>query len=117
MAAVFGFATIWAGTRVLAGSDPGYVVLQPLLFYNTAMGVAYLATGIVMWRSREGGKLAAAAILVLNLLVLAGIGFAYVNGYAVAIESIRAMTFRTGVWLGLYLGFAWLSRGTSAPGS
>ncbi len=31
VALVFGLATLVAGTRVLAGSDPGYVVFEPLL--------------------------------------------------------------------------------------
>jgi hypothetical protein len=39
-AILFGVATIIAGVRVLAGADPGYTVFQPLLIYNTAMGIA-----------------------------------------------------------------------------
>jgi hypothetical protein len=73
VAAVFGLATIVAGGRVLTGwSDPGYVVYRPLLIYNTAMGVAYLAAGS-----------------------------------SVAIDSLRAMTFRTAVWLALFEGLVW----------
>jgi len=63
------------------------------------------------------GKLAAGAFFVLNLLVLGIIGYLYAAGSAVAIDSIRAMTFRTGVWLVLFLGLAWLDRGRHAPGS
>jgi hypothetical protein len=39
VAVLFGLVTIIAGTRVLAGSDPGYNVFFPLLIYNVAMGV------------------------------------------------------------------------------
>lgn len=108
-AALFGLVTIIAGARVLAGFDPGYIVFRPLLIYNTAMGIAYVVAGIIAWRSHDQGKYAAATIFVLNFLVLAAIGFLYTAGSAVAIDSLRAMTFRTVVWLVLFLGLAWMS--------
>jgi hypothetical protein len=117
VAVAFGLATIVAGGRVLAGADPGYVVFRPLLLFNAAMGVVYVAAGIVTLRSLARGKLAAGAIFVLNLLVLGIIGYLYAAGSAVAIDSIRAMTFRTGVWLVLFLGLAWMDRARLAPGS
>lgn len=106
----FGLATLVAGTRVLAGSDPGYVVFEPLLVYNVAMGFAYIAAGIVAWRSLGWGKRAALAIFVLNLVVLAAIAWLYSSGVAVAVESVRAMILRTAVWLALFVGFAWIYR-------
>ncbi len=48
VAVLFGVATLFAGGRVLLGSDPGYEVFRPLLTHNTAMGVAYL-----VWRPRN----------------------------------------------------------------
>ncbi len=110
VAALFGLVTIVAGARVLAGSDPGYVVFWPLLIYNTAMGAAYVAAGVIAWRDAEQGKYAAAAIFVLNLLVLGAIAYLYAAQSSVAIESLRAMTLRTVVWLGLFLALAWVSR-------
>ena len=110
VAALFGLVTIMAGTRVLLGLDPGYVVFRPLLVYNTAMGAAYLAAGFIAWRSPERGRHAAAAIFVLNLLVLGAIAYLYAAGGGVAVESVRAMSLRTVVWLGLFLGLAWVSR-------
>ena len=110
VAIVFGLVTIVAGGRVLAGANPGYVVFRPLLLYNTAMGLAYVAAGVIAWQSLGRGTVAAATIFVLNLLVLALIGWLYAKGRAVAVESVRAMTLRTGVWLVLFLALAWLSR-------
>ncbi len=107
-AALFGLVTVIAGARVLTGSDPGYIVFRPLLIYNTAMGMAYVAAGIIAWRSLDRGKFAAAAIFVLNFLVLVAIGFLYAAGSTVAVESLRAMTFRTVVWCALFLGLAWI---------
>ena len=109
IAVLFGFATIIAGARVLTGSDPGYIVFRPLLVYNTAMGIAYVAAGVIAWRSLDKGKYAAAAIFALNLLVLATISYLYATGSAVAINSVRAMTFRTVVWLVLFIGLAGMS--------
>ena len=109
IAVLFGIATIIAGTRVLTGSDPGYIVFLPLLVYNTAMGIAYVAAGVIAWRSLDQGKYAAATIFVLNFIVLGTISYLYATGSAVAINSVRAMTFRTVVWLALFLGLAWMS--------
>lgn len=110
VAVLFGVATLFAGGRVLLGSDPGYEVFRPLLIYNTTMGVAYLAAGVTVWRSVKAGRRAAGAILLLNLLVLVGILFIYRSGEAVAVDSFRAMTLRTVVWLFLFLGASWLVR-------
>ena len=110
VAVLFGIATVVAGTRVLAGSDPGYIVFRPLLIFNTAMGFAYLAAGIIAWRSIDRGKVAAAAIFIANLLVLGTVAYLYTAGNAVAGQSVGAMAFRTVVWFLLFAGLAWLSR-------
>jgi hypothetical protein len=110
VAVLFGIATLFAGGRVLLGSDPGYEVFRPLLVYNTAMGVAYVAAGVTVWRSVNAGRHAAGAIVLLNLLVLVGILVIYRRGGAVAVDSLRAMTLRTVVWLVLFLGASWLAR-------
>lgn len=110
IAALFGIATLFAGGRVLLGSDPGYEVFRPLVVYNTTMGVAYLAAGVTLWRSVRAARYAAGAIFLLNLLVLVVIVVIYRRGGAVAVESLRAMTLRTVVWLVLFAAASWLSR-------
>ncbi len=115
VAAVFGIVTIFAGTRVLLGSDPGYVVFRPLLIYNTGMGFAYIAAGYLAWRCLTCGRRLAAAIFVLNLLVLATLAILYADGGAVAKQSLAAMGFRTVVWLLLFAGLAWVSRRQARP--
>jgi len=120
VAGLFGVATLVAGGRVLLGSDPGYVVFRPLLVYNTMMGVAYLVASVVMWRSAIRGRHAAGAIFLLNLFVLLGIVLVYRSGGAVAVDSLRAMTLRTVVWLVLSLAVRWLARApdaTRTPGA
>jgi hypothetical protein len=114
VAVLFGVATLFAGGRVLLGSDPGYEVFRPLLMFNTAMGVAYLAAGVAVWRSVTVGRNATGAIFLLNLLVLVGILVIYGSGGAVAVDSLWAMILRTVVWLVLFLGASWLARSQTA---
>lgn len=110
VAVLFGIATLVAGSGVIAGADPGYLVFRPLLFYNTTMGVAYVATGVMAWKNLTPAKSAAAAIFMLNLLVLGAVGYLYTLENVVAIDSVRAMILRTVVWLILFLGLTWTSR-------
>lgn len=110
VALIFGVATLFAGTRVLLGADPGYAVYRPLLVYNTAMGVAYLAAGFIGWGDAGRGKNAAASIFLLNLLVLGALGYLRATGSAIAIESVGAMILRTSVWLALFLGWYGVGR-------
>lgn len=110
VAVLFGLLTIVAGTRVLLGSDPGYIVFRPLLIYNAAMGIVYVAAGIIAWRNIKQGMYVAAAIFVLNLIVLTAIFFLYTEGTSIAVDSLRAMSLRTVVWFALFAGFWWLCK-------
>ena len=110
VAGLFGLATIFAGGRVLAGSDPGYIVFRPLLIYNTIMGVVYIAAAVVIWYKPDKGKFAAAAIFAFNLLVLGAIIYLFTSGSAIAVNSLQAMTFRTIVWLVIFVGLGWIGR-------
>lgn len=110
VAIVFGGLTLFVGSRVLLGNDPGYVVYRPLLLYNVAMGAVYVLAGMLIWRGTAAGRGLAGLIFVLNAIVLAGVVYLYQGGAAVAVESVRAMSLRTGVWLVLFGGLAWLSR-------
>jgi hypothetical protein len=111
VAVLFGLATLVAGLRVLLGrSDPGYLVFGPLLAFNTGMGVAYVAVGAAAWRSLRWGRNGAGAVFLLNLAAWLTVLVLGAAGAGVATESLRAMGFRTGVWLALLLTLAWLHR-------
>lgn len=109
VAVLFGLATIFASSRVFLGADPGYRVYQPLLIYNAVMGVVYVLAGITAWRNVKRGMYAALTVLMLNLLVLSVVYYLYTAEGPIALESLRAMIFRTTVWLVLFNGFGWLS--------
>lgn len=110
-AILFGVLTAIVGTRALLGAGPGYVIYLPLLRFNTIMGFAYVAVGVVAWRDLKLGVYGAAAIAVLNLVALAFVIHLYTPNGSIAMESLRAMTFRTGVWLVFFAGLAWANRG------
>lgn len=115
-AVLFGVVTVVAGTRVLLGSDPGYVVYLPLLRFNTLMGFVYAAVGVIAWRNLRLGVYGAAAICILSLAALAAVSYLYTPNGAIAPDSVRAMALRTVVWLALFLVLAWSSR-RLPPGS
>lgn len=110
VAVVFGLVTVLAGARVLRGADPGYVVFMPLLAFNTTMGVAYAAVGVAIWRGVRWSATAAGLIAGLNVLVLGVIASVYAMGGAVAVDSLRAMAFRSVVWIALFAALAWMRR-------
>jgi hypothetical protein len=110
IATLFGLLTIFVGTRVLLGADPGYVVFRPLLIYNTIMGFIYVVAGIAIWRNLKKGVKLAVAIFLLNLTVLVAIYLLYVKGNPIAVDSLRAMSLRTGVWLVVSAVAAWSGR-------
>lgn len=110
IAVLFGLLTLFAGTFVLLGTNPGYIVFKPLLIYNTAMGFVYIAAGIITYRHIKQGMYLSSAIFTLNLIVLIALFFLYSKGNAIAIDSLRAMSLRTVVWLIVSTGLWWLSR-------
>lgn len=113
VAMIFGVATIAAGTRVLLGADPGYVVFRPLLFFNTAMGFAYIVVGVLAWKRSGLGARGAGLVAALNLAVLLAIALLYAADRPIATTSLKAMAFRTVVWVVLFLVLLWASRQAS----
>ncbi len=101
---IFGVVTIISGGLVLFGRNPGYVVFLPLVIYNTAMGIVYIVAGVVTLRNTVLGKNLAGTIFFLNLMAIIIIVFLYLGGSAIAIQSFAAMSFRSVVWLVIYLG-------------
>ncbi len=95
---LFGVLSVMAGTRVLAGNDPEYVVLTWLVEYNIAAGVVGVVAGAGLWRPRAWAVRLARTLAVFHgivlviLLVLAGLA------RPVATDSVVAMVLRTVVW-------------------
>ncbi|MEX2584839.1 MAG: hypothetical protein WD315_00505 [Balneolaceae bacterium] len=103
-AIVFGVVTLIASSRILyLGSDPGYYVFFPLLIFNHVMGVFYVIAGYQIWRSKEKGKRFSLAIFSINFLVLFAIVIAYLIDIKIATESLGALSFRTVIWLLIFM--------------
>ncbi len=100
---IFGLVTLMAGGRVLLGADPGYVVYKPLLLFNTAMGLAYLTVGVLSWRRHALALPGAALVALANLGVLVALALRFEPGGPIATTSLGAMSFRTAVWVILFL--------------
>lgn len=108
IAAAFGLLTIFVGGQTLLGySDPGYTVFTPLLIFNSLMGFVYVGSGYLIWKNINSGSLSAKIIFLINVTVLVLILVFYLTGELVAFESIKAMFFRTGVWLIIWVGLLW----------
>lgn len=116
VAVLFGMATLFSGGRVLLGVDPGYRVFQPLLIFNTAMGLAYVGVGLLIWRRSRLAVTGAGLIVLANLAMFTFIAFLYRTGDGVARTSVLAMAFRTGVWLLLLVALLWSRRAVRVGG-
>ncbi|WP_372637609.1 hypothetical protein [Fodinibius sp.] len=109
-AVAFGVVTVFVGGQTLMGySDPGYTVFLPLLIFNTLMGLVYAGAGYVIWRDLHSGLSAAKTVLLLSLAAFVFIVILYQTGGNIAVESIKAMSFRTAIWLILWGGLRWIT--------
>jgi hypothetical protein len=107
-AVAVGLLTVIGGWSVLAGiREPGYAVYNPLLVFNSAMGVWYLAAGILILSRRPAGRWSAGLIALANALVLAAL---LVLPAPVAMNTLVAMGFRTGLWVAVYGVLRWPGR-------
>ncbi len=99
LALIIGLLTIMEGGSVLLGieSKP-YHILPWLLRYNIIMGFVSLAEGIGLWREKDQAAILAKTILVCHGAVFLSISAMDLLGKAVAVNSIIAMLFRTGIW-------------------
>lgn len=111
VAVVFGIITLITSSRILyLGSDPGYYVFLPLLIFNHIMGIAYIVAGYQIWKYRQNGKNAALTVFLINLLALMVIGIIYLVNTGVATDSLMAMSFRTAVWLLIFLSLKMMKK-------
>ena len=97
LALLIGVLSVFAGSKVLFGIDSkDYNVLIWLVYYNVFFGFISIITAYFIWKGLTKGKNLTLFILTMHFMV-----FIYLNfiSKTVAMESIKAMIFRTGIWI------------------
>ena len=102
IAVVIGILPIITGAKVLTGAyTPNYTVLTWLVIYNITAGFLSVITGILIWKPKNislplTSVIAAAHIIILSLLLT-------VFSSTVSTNSIKAMVFRSVVWIVIFI--------------
>jgi len=97
LALFIGLMSVFAGSKVLLGIDTkDYNILTWLVSYNVIYGVISVFTAYLIWRGREISKTLILFILTSHFVVFMVLKFFNNNA---ASESVKAMIFRTGIWL------------------
>ena len=95
----------------ICGSDLHMIAMgfpNPFTLGHEISGITDNGTPVAIEPIAACGHCPCCARVEYNLCVLGAIGYLYSTGGAVAVDSLRAMTLRTGVWLVLFLALAWL---------
>ena len=97
IALFIGAMSIFAGTKVLLGIDTkSYPILIWLLVYNVFFGLISIVVAFLILKSNKFGKLATYFVLGSHFVVFLYLKFI---SETVASESIKAMLFRTSIWI------------------
>ncbi len=97
LALFIGVMSVFAGSKVLLGIDSkDHTVLTWLVSYNVILGVISIITAYFIWKEISKGKNLTLFILIMHFMI-----FLYLKFFSdtVASDSIKAMIFRTGIWL------------------
>ena len=101
LAGIIGFMSIISGSSVLLGmKEVDYTVLNWLVVYNVTFGILSVITAFLIWKYVTLSKKIIALILCTHAAVLT---YLYFFSETVAIESIKAMTFRVSIWLLIFI--------------
>lgn len=97
LAFIIGAMAIFAGGKVLLGSDPGYYVINWLPLYNYTAGIlTVFITAVLIWNNSRFSMTAALGTFGLHTLVMIILQTMYSG--VVASDSLRAMTVRMIAW-------------------
>lgn len=97
LALFIGVLSVFSGSKVLLGIEiKEYTVLTWLVSYNVIFGVLSIFVAYLIWKNKTVNK-----SFILFILTMHFIAFIYLKFFSdlVAPESIKAMIFRTGIWV------------------
>ncbi len=101
LAGLIGIMSVISGSTVLLGlREVQYTVLNGLLVYNVAVGALSVIIAYLIWKNFMLSKKYISLILIFHASVLA---YLYFFSETVAMESIKAMTFRVGIWILIFI--------------
>jgi len=97
LALFIGIMSVFAGSKVLLGIDTkDYAVLNWLVVYNVLFGVISIIAAYLIWKNNLLSKKVVVFILAAHTCMTL---YLYFFSEAVALESIKAMSFRLTIWL------------------
>jgi uncharacterized membrane protein len=96
-----GGISVVAGTKVLLGIDvKDYTVLNWLVIYNVIFGAISIVAAYLIWKNKSLAKKAIIFVLAAHTFVAL---YLYFFNETVALESLKAMSFRISIWILIYL--------------
>ncbi|NOR27112.1 MAG: hypothetical protein GQ540_01130 [Lutibacter sp.] len=97
LALFIGVMSVFAGSKVLLGVDTkDYAVLNWLVVYNVLFGVISIIAAYLIWKNNLFAKKVVVFILAAHTCMAL---YLYFFNEFVALESIKAMSFRVALWL------------------
>lgn len=97
LAIMLGMMSVFAGSKVLLEIDiKDYNVLIWLVSYNIVFGAISIVVAYLIFKNLKHAKYWVLFVLTMHFIVLLYLKFI---STATASESIKAMTFRVGVWI------------------
>jgi uncharacterized membrane protein len=101
LALFIGLMSVFAGSKVLLCIDTkDYTILTWLVSYNVIFGVISIFAAYLIWKTKENSKNLTLFILVMHFLVFIVLKF---FSDTVASESVKAMLFRTSIWVLIFI--------------
>ena len=101
LAILIGILSVISGSMVLLGlRSVDYRVLDWLVVYNVILGIISILVAYQIGKQHNRSKLMIMTILLLHFLVLV---YLYFFNDMVAVESIKAMAFRVGIWAAILI--------------
>ena len=101
IALLIGIMSVISGSKVLLGIDvKDYTVLNWLVIYNVIFGAISILAAYFIWENKSIAKKMVVYVLASHTFIAIYLTF---FNETVASESIKAMGFRIGVWILIYL--------------
>ncbi|MEP7137797.1 MAG: hypothetical protein ABI904_22960 [Chloroflexota bacterium] len=107
LAFLIGIMSIIPSGKTMRGWQPGWKVIAWLPVYNFVMGIWSLIPAVLLWIHHPYALIASLVTLGIHVVVL--LLLLTVFHSKVAMQSIRAMSFRVIAWIGI-LALLWLQR-------